>query len=315
MPRQEIILTAADILLFTQSGAGRGRDTNDTNNKTREEILKALSTSAVSTFLADTTHGAAWQALKAAWTKALTDLAAHCNHVGYNVISVVTRGGRKFNWDIDVCYAFADGRKTVVKVEFKFGGTSVNSIPEFFNPAADKPFHSVPYAAFFYDNYMNKLCDIYGIPLADKPPRDLYLKHCYKNTPSAAVPFFKRLRDAEDAEQPAKGPKYQQKAALAHKSIQEYLQQQSASTDLAAITAEFQRSQAGKHFLIYSGGQFHHDRIDDAELIAHSVVGVKGDNLVIQSAKPTTQHHMLLRWKNHHCILFPAWQISMVRNA
>jgi hypothetical protein len=86
------------------------------------------------------------------------------------------------------------------------------------------------------------------------------------------------------------------------------------STKLDVLTAEFMRSQSGKRFLIFSDGKFHHDQISDAELTAKSVVGVRNGNLlVIQSEEPRTTHEMLLRWKNHLGVLFPAWQISMKR--
>ena len=313
MPRQVISLVVENIRLFTESGKGRGRDTNDATNKVREECLRQLLTPKIQDFLTDSVYGGEWCALRAAWTDALADLAVKTGNEGNKSMLVVVRGGRKYNWDIDVVYAFAGEHKVIVKVEFKFGGTSVTSIPEFFNPAANKPFHSVLYASFFYDNYMDDLCKIYDIPLTDKPTKDLYLKHVYKNEPCAAVPFFRTLRDAEDAETTEGRPKYKQKGDLSHKSIQAYLKDYSATMNLAAITSEFQRSQAGKHFLIYSGGRFHHDRIEDDELVAESVAGVEGDVLVIQSKKTTTQHRMLLRWKNHHCVLFPAWQISMIR--
>lgn len=294
-----------DILLFTESGAGKGRDSNDSNNKKREAILKILSTSAIQEFLSCPIYGVAWQTLQTKWHTALTELAKRCHITDYSSYTVKNKGGRKFNWDIDVTYA----DHTTVKVEFKFGGTSVDSIPEFFNPAADKPFHPELYASFFYDTYLDQVMAIYG--LVEKPTKDLYLKQIHKNTSSSA--FFKALRAAEDAEVEVGRPKYKAKTALAHKSIQEYLAKYKDSTNLQEITSEFTRSQAGKHFLIYSNGEFHHDRIEDDELIATSVIGVEGDYLIIQSKKPTTTHRMLLRWKNHQCVLFPAWQISMVR--
>jgi hypothetical protein len=87
------------------------------------------------------------------------------------------------------------------------------------------------------------------------------------------------------------------------------------STNLAAITAEFQRSQENKWFLLYEAGVFRHDQIKPEELIASSVAGIRnGNKLVIQSAAPGTRHEMLLRWKNHLGILYPAWQIDMKRS-
>ena len=66
--------------------------------------------------------------------------------------------------------------------------------------------------------------------------------------------------------------------------------------------------------MLYKDGQFYSDKIHPEELIITSVVTVRrGKYLVLQSAKAGTTHEMLLRWKNHAGILYPAWQISMKR--
>lgn len=305
-------LPADAVLLFTDSAAGGGRETNDKKNKDREQLLGSLLTNTVHD--ADAVHGPAWQTLRAQWEAALL----RCVPVGVPVaaVSVEAKGGRGFNYDFEASYIGS----TSVKIEFKFGGTTVSSLPEFFNPAADKPFHSRLYADFFYDgDSLDKICDLYGIPRTEKPSKAEYLKAIHAN--SSKLPFFARLKAAEEAEvvvveegtKKKVRPLYDAKAAISHASIQAFLAAYQHTTDLAALTAEFQRSQADKQFLLYSGGAFHHDRLLPGELVAESVKGVEGDYLVIQTAVPTTTIRMLLRWKNHQGILFPAWQISLVR--
>lgn len=297
-------LPADAILLFTDSAKGGGRETNDKKNKEREQLLGSLLTNTVH----DTheVHGPAWRALRAQWESALLR-----GHEGASSVSVEAKGGRGFNYDFEASYIDS----TTAKIEFKFGGTTVSSLPEFFNPAADKPFHSRLYADFFYDgDYLDTICDLYGIPRTEKPTKAEYLAAVYNNT--SKLPFFARLKAAEEAEggkTKKVRPLYNAKAAISHKSIQAFLMAYKDTTDLAALTAEFQRSQADKQFLLYSGGAFHHDRLLPGELVAESVRGVEGDYLVIQTAVPTTSIRMLLRWKNHQGILFPAWQISLVR--
>jgi hypothetical protein len=43
------------------------------------------------------------------------------------------------------------------------------------------------------------------------------------------------------------------------------------------------------------------------------VEGVKNGNTIVVVSKAGTKHNMLLRWKNHLGILYPAWQISLSR--
>jgi len=318
-------LPADTILLFTGSAAGGGRETNDKKNKSREKLLRSLLTNTVHD--ADAVHGPAWQTLRAQWTAALLRCGPSSDGTPEGTLAAIeAKGGRGFNYDFEASYI---GSAASAKIEFKFGGTTISSLPEFFNPAADKPFHSRLYADFFYDSdSLDKICDLYGIPRTEKPSKAEYLKAIHAN--SSKLPFFARLKKAEDDEGVRAGfpsgtdlskkpkekvPLYAKKAAISHASIQAFLVAYQHTTDLAALTAEFQRSQADKQFLLYSGGAFHHDRLLPGELVAKSVKGVEGDYLVIQTAVPTTTIKMLLRWKNHQGILFPAWQISLVRGA
>ena len=65
------VITLEDIILFTQSGAGAGRATNDANNKKRESILVGLFNGKFTEFLADSR----WSTLKTAFHQALEHIA------------------------------------------------------------------------------------------------------------------------------------------------------------------------------------------------------------------------------------------------
>jgi hypothetical protein len=297
---------ASSILLFTQSSKGTGRHQNDASNKQRELLLEQLLTTP---FVDDAVYGTQWRTLQTAWRSALDQLAVSKGITGYTDIHVQAKGGRGYNYDFLIQYRGAE-TLAEAKVEFKFGGTAVNTLPEFFNPDANKPFQSLKYAEFFYDRYLDSVLTLYGISGEVKPTKEVYLKHVHSN--SSSLPLFRQLYDAEKA---GTAETYKAKAAISHTSIQEYLRLYGASTDLALLTAEFQRSQSGKTFLLYQDGVFHRDQLTDDELVATAVLGVQGDSLVVQSAAPGTVHKLLLRWKNHHCVLLPAWQISMLRRS
>jgi len=289
-------MNPSDITLFTAPSAGRGRGTNDASNKTREKILLDGYNGKTSEMFADPTYGEDWRRIADLFASALAELG------GEGQVTVKAKGGRGFNYDFEVTRGDLKH-----KVEFKFGGTSVQTIPEFFNPAANKPFHDRLYADFFYDNYLPDIAGLYGLA---PPPKNEYLKEIHKNKSNHK--FFVDFRVAEAA-QPER---YAEKSKATAASITAYLEAVKDTTKLAALTSEFMRSQKDKRFLLFNAGKFHHDRISDAELTAKSVVGVRNGNLlVIQSAEPGTTHEMLLRWKNHLGVAFPAWQISMRRLA
>ena len=286
-----------EITLFTQSAAGTGREANDANNKKRETILAGLFNGQYQDFLADDR----WSTLKTKFRHALEEIGQSAGLLEPYDITLQQKGGRGYNYDFLVTI---NGRE--FRIEFKFGGTSVTNIPEYFNPAADKPFHPVLYARYFYHNYLPEIVALKpDLPL---PTEEVYMANIHKNSSKNA--FFIKLKEAENDR-----VFYEQKSAIVKRSITAFLTDYRSITNFAAITAEFQRSQENKWFLLYSG-TFHHDQIHPDELIVDGPADIRNGNLLVLNAKqPGTSHEMLLRWKNHQGILYPAWQISMKRVA
>jgi hypothetical protein len=285
----------ADLVLF--NAAVGGREANDANNKKRENMIIAI----LNTDLC--VAGVEWDGLRGHLN---TWVAARKAELGLPPItphSVIRRAGRRYNWDFDLRLG-----EHILKCEFKFGATSVNSLPEFFNPSAKYDFHGgESYARFFFANYLPRVCELYAVPLMMSEDEYWRKVHGTSKTPA----LFQALYDAEKngtAEYKA------QKKAIVDDSIAAWLERVKEKTNIAAITAAFQTSQVGKQFMLCSEGQFCSDKIDPEELVVTGVIGVRlGKYLVLKSAKPGTTHEMLLRWKNHAGILYPAWQISLRR--
>lgn len=316
-----IPLPATAILAFQSKNS---RAANDASNKLREAILGTILTD--TTHDADPTYGAAWQALREAWRTTLNAIGEQHGLPSATPFTVSQKGGRGYNYDYLVTFT---PKKTIaqlredlrspasvttlpapleVRVEFKYGGTSVTSIPEFFNPAADKPFHATTYARFWYHGYLDRFLEAVGISPAEKPTEAEYLAHIHTSSGKGSA-FFAKLIPLRKAGRLTKASD-----AIVNESITAFLEAHKDTTDLAAITAEFQRSQTGKVFVFYENGAFHIDRIAPAALTCSSVIGVRNGNvLCIQSADPLTEYRMLLRWKNDKGVLYPAWQISMRR--
>ena len=123
-------------LFYAPSG---GREANDANNTAREKVIVGM----INGTLTDPIYEPLrveldlWLAAKRAELGLPPDAPA----------SAVRRGGRRYNWDLDLTLG-----PLTLKVEFKYGSTSVASLPEFFNPAANKDFHhGESYARFFFD--------------------------------------------------------------------------------------------------------------------------------------------------------------------
>jgi len=285
--------TAAAQLFYAPVG---GREANDSNNKTREKVIVGL--------INGTLTDPAYDALKVGLYAWLDSKRAELGLPPDAHASAVGRGGRKYNWDFDLSLG-----PVTLKVEFKYGAEGVASLPEFFNPAANKNFHDgESYARFFYRSYLARVCAIYGVPLTMS--EDDYVARVHGTSKKPAL--FSALYEAERLGTPEQKTL---KKGIVDDSIEAWLRLVKDKTDLATITAAFQASQGGKHFLLCRGGAFFSDRIEPEELVVNSVIGVRLDKyLLLQSARPGTGFAMLLRWKNHAGILYPAWQISMWRD-
>jgi hypothetical protein len=324
MPKNKLVLSASAVadeptatglthesIKCFESAKGKGRGLNDANNTLRETILSQMMlppTPQVAAFMAaelPLSHTAQWRHIYNEWHAALKRVAARCEVPDPTAMTVRHKGGRASRSDFEVEFEDAAGRKQCASIEFKF-----NAVPQFINLPASKPLHALAYARFYYDKYLDKVMDMYHIPATEKPAYDVYVRHLYGSDYSKH-PLFAKLKAAEDAAANKVAPQ----TPIVKESIAEYLVRVADTTDCDALTREF-KSQIQKHFLIYKNGTFHHDMYSEDELTVRRVVRVANNNtLVTESMKDGTFHHLLLRWKNHQGILYPAWQIKLVRAA
>lgn len=299
------VLNPANILLFTSQPIG-GREANDSNNKIREHMILRLLNRDPAIPFGDPIHGPAWRQLA---DRLYAEIDRKYGVGSSNIMTAILRGGRRNNWDYDLTI-----QGITYKLELKVGnGTHVDNLPEFYNPAANYDFHGgASYAGYFYDNYLVKILEIYPPPAGfQMPTREWYIKRVHGT--SKAPPLFQHLYNAETT---GTDEQKQRKKALVDESITNWLNQTLAATNIATLTEAFQRSQGDKTFLLYDRAtqNFYTDTISKQELTVQSVCCVRnGNTLVLQSAVQSTTFHMLLRWKNHAGILYPAWQISMRR--
>ena len=289
-------MNPAEVIALFSNVVG-GRDANNMNNTIREHTVISIINNAASV------QDPVFNDLRAAITGWITNFKISKNIPQATEFRAVQRGGRRFNYDFDLILD-----QQSFKIEWKFGGKSVDSLPEFFNPAANKRYHGdESYARFFYRNYLRQVCDIYGI--VETMSEEDYIARVHGTSRMPAL--FNALYRAEvNGTDEQKATKKQ----LVDQSIAEWLESVKDMTMIDTITADFKSSQSGKIFMIYSNGQIYRDEIEDSELTITSCAGVRlGKYLLLQSKKPGTTYEMLLRWKNHAGILYPAWQISMKR--
>jgi hypothetical protein len=302
-------LKAADIEWFSKVST---KAENDMANKVREQILEALSSSDCA-FVNDSTHGPAWKRLQEKLDTAILQIVRRTGEPLSSLDSYTfkRKAGRSNNYDFLLTAKFTNKKTRQIKVEFKYNEQNLCAIPEFLNPSENKGFCNQSYAEFFYDTYLNKVIAIYPNLQPLKPTKEQYMQTIYQNT-YAKHAFYESLKEEEATD----ALKKKEKRAIVLESITAFLEQTKDSYDLVKLSAEFKRTQEDKVFLFYCDGAFHLDSFVSDELEVDSVHSIKnGNTLVIQSKCPTTRYNMLLRWKNHLGILFPAWQIAVTRKA
>jgi hypothetical protein len=287
-------ITLRDIDLFLTRGIGRGN--NDANNKKREAVLCMLY-HATGDFLADAT----WSSMQTKWREFLGTLCS----APYDDVRVHQRGGRSENYDLDITYLHTGVAVSTVKAEFKHNAASLAALPQYFSPADNKPYMPVRYADFFYGHYIDQVCPT-GV---EKPDRDTYLSLVYSDNYSRH-PMFQALRDSDRANRDRCPPA---RARVVKDSIAAYLDEYKTQLNMAELSKDIRERQMGKVFILWDLNTFRSDTIHDDEMEIASVEGVKNKNVLVAVSKAGTKHNMLLRWKNHQGVLYPAWQISLSR--
>ena len=163
------------------------------------------------------------------------------------------------------------------------------------------------YAAHYYDFFLPAYVgtDAEGLGSVAVPDRATYLQKVYNNAYDAH-PFFRAVYNREETAKAAK-------AAVVNDSIRSFLAEYGSACDLAHLSGLLQAKQVGKVFVLWDGvGAFHLDRLSTEDLTITEVVGVRnGNTLEVRSGGGCT-FHLLLRWKNHKGVLYPAWQIKLV---
>ena len=268
-----------------------GRAANDKNNRIRENFLATV---------LDTTHtDQRFNTIKTKWTQFL--LSIDPSPTNPTNPTIKTMAGRMHHYDFAICFP-----SDTIKVEFKHNAKSISRIPQFLSlPTKNATFMSVDYAGFFYDTYLPQLLDADPILSATLPDRKTYLEKVF-NCNYDANPFF-RMAKGRDVPECNKSVKDR----IVKASITDYLKSFGPTTDKEKLSNLFHNTQDGKIYALWDPATetFYKNSLTQTDLTIISVGDIKnGNTLIAKSA--TKEFHMLLRWKNHSGVLFPAWQIK-----
>lgn len=307
------------VSLFTHPP--RPKKFNDKDNKNREKAIEQLFSKVArnsNNLISSPQDGKIWQQIR----ENLHDvLAAYISEesgldLGDASLFLVKKGGRKFNFDF--LGSFEKNGKIVLgdlKIEFK-GGKSIYDQPQFWSPYANKTnLLSDGVQAYYESFYENFISEAAGIAKVNVPKFQVYENHIF-STKYEADPYFEELYHLSTND-PDKKSELQE---IADRSIDYYLSDFLVNTNYVNYISLQQKllEQKDKYFLSwdFSSFRFRVQRFSNDDVMIKGSVSHKRNragliNALVFSNQANHSISALLRWKNHPCVLSPAWQISL----
>lgn len=300
------------------NGRGESGALNDEREKAIE-LLLSRDASERKLLIGNPRDGAQWLKIKSKLENAVSLFVANGAHgvpksIG-KLVSVERRGGRSHNYDFDGHFVCENGDQIGLKLELK-RGESIYDQPQFLQLYAKEgdmvALAFEPYSSWFYDNY---IADVVALAGVVAPRKSDYLAGCFGT--NYEVFAHTEVLYQLDVRGSTTNSKLQE---LAFKSIDEYLSELETSpehVDMESIQRRL-NDQLGKLFVSWDPAR--QDFV--IEVFSKQSMTLTGEilfkkrrngqrsSLVVMNAA-SQPINALLRWKNHNCLLGPAWQISL----
>lgn len=243
---------------------------------------------------------------------------------GDGIITQITkRAGRNYNYDLELEYECTDGSRSILCLEIKQGKAlrRIEDTPQVlslaekdgdFTPTSDTP---VSYAAFFYDTFLERFNAALDVPFTGElPSREDYLKWVYGSQYSKH-PWFVYAKD--------KSPRGSRATSIVAESIGAYLDRYVGDFKPRDIIERLRRTQLHKVFILKdtTTGEWRKDRFTDdvfdlggTDPVVTLAKGTHGHSHTIVISLPHSTIRALLRWKNHNGVMYPAYQVRVIRH-
>lgn len=290
-------IVSKDILTFFEKNE---RSKNDETNRKRENILSIISNPPAE-FINDVEYGNYWTHLMNEFNNVIDAVGKRYICKPFDNYTIEMKGGVSNH--IDFIVSYNNGAELVrrVKLEFKNGGKNICQLPQFLSlPTHKNLLDCIDYAEYYY-NYLDMyIATDSGITI-EKPPLHIYLKSI-RHYNSDQNEFIKQIDERKHINK-------EEKNKIGVASIRDYLIQYSNKLNLDLVTETIRETQKDKIFILWEGGKFNIDTIDEEYM---DITGIKEvtNNTIVLAGNGVT-FNLYLRWRNGNGILNPTWQISM----
>lgn len=298
--KNKLDISVSDITSFFNNSS---RSKNDATNKIREKVLKFIS-NPPKEYMDDKEFGKYWCIVYTEWNNAIKKIAEDTQISFYTHTKNNIKGGRTFNYDMDVIYYNGTNIIATRKIEFKNGGMNISDLPQFLSLQAKVNLFDETYDKFYYEHYLDKYIACDSDITEIKPSLQVYLKQV-TGTKYEISPFFNQLKNRELFFQ-------KEKNDVVNASITDYLTRYGKNINIQLFSEKVKSTQSDKIYLLWSNETFYFDKLSDNEMSSMSFHSIRNGN-VLEIKSGNTMYELLLRWRNHKGILNPAWQIGMKR--
>jgi len=279
------------------------RSLNDTNNKTRENIIGAIINKKVPSDYY----------ILNKWLKMKQSIVNYLNLLSvkpYINVKCIHKAGRTNNYDFSVIMFYDDETTQEFMVELKFNASSVDNAPQFVSPMKPSQYMNNSYEEYYYNNYLPILSVASKLTM---PVKEEYLKQIHSNKPKCMIQYqylyykgcsisSKFTNNDDDISF------YNLSKRLSNESITSFINNTELNADL--LSTYLHNTQTNKIYMLYHNNTFILQKIniDDYKI---DIVQKNANKFRYECiSKNGKKIKILLRWKNGNGIAFPAFQIS-----
>lgn len=277
---------------------------NDKNNKIREQIIFELLNETIDkSFLKDNDL----------WLNLQIELNEYINNLkpfNCEYFKITHSCGRNSYSDFTIIFYDNNNCEiSTTNLEFK-----CNNIPQFISPT--KPSRYIlsdlnSYEDYYYDNYLESVCEILNEPIPDK---EIYLHQIHSMNPQCMLNHQLKYNKGSHSKDHIDDKKItKQIKDISKRSITAYLEQ--STLNIETLNVYFANSQSNKQYMFWKDGKFIEYKIttDDITLEPGDIQLNKQKNSFIVKTKSNKKLKFLLRWKNGNGIAFPTFQVQLLK--
>lgn len=276
---------------------------NDKNNKNREAIITSILNEKIpNSFYEDSKE---WDTLKNSLNSWIKELCKKNNIDNINTLSCKIKGGRSNNYDFVI-----NINDIQFNVEFKYGASSVNKIPQFVSPMKPSQYLNNSYEEYHYDNCLPIILNNTNIK---KPDKKLYIKQIHSPNPECIKDIQDMYyRGCKQSSQYSGNENdidfYKKSKKITKEGISDFISD--TDLDYEKLSKYLLETQKNKFYMLYHNGTFYLETIDEKQYNIVNVTKEPKKNRYIATTEAGKKIKILLRWKNGNGIAFPAFQIS-----